>query len=442
MVVIEPVAQMETEEGFHVVEKTDLASLVRHREAVKAGDVLGEVYRVFETHRLDYCAVLENNRVIGVCSKGRIGFLMGHRYGFAIYSRQEAREHMLERPMIIRRGTSVLEALEKALTRQGAEFYEDVVLIGEEEEYLGMIPVPDLVRLQSALVTERFRSQEALHRRVVTLSRQAGMAEVATSVLHNVGNVLNSLNVSATLVQDSVRDFRLSTLEKVTALIAEHQENLADFIANHPKGKIVPELLKQLTVRLRSEQNQVLDELGLLAKHLEHVKNIVAMQQSYAKVSGLSEPVAPDELVEDALAMNAEALNRHGVNVERKFEEVPRVLADRHKVLQILVNLLRNGKYALDHSSDNDRRLTVIIRLSHPDRVSISIADNGVGIARENLSKIFSHGFTTKQDGHGFGLHSAALAAREMAGTLHAHSNGLGKGAMFTLELPIETVPE
>jgi signal transduction histidine kinase len=430
--------QIRMEEVVQTVESTDLAALVRHRESVEAEALLDDVYHTFEAHKRDYCAVLENGQVIGVCSKGRIGFLMGHRYGFAIYSRQRAREHMIERPLVMRRGIPVREVLETALTRQGTEFYEDLVLIGHEDEYLGMIPVPELVRLQSALVNERFATQEVLHRRVVALSRQAGMAEVATGVLHNVGNVLNSLNVSATIVRDSVRDLRLASLEKLAAVLEEHRDDLGHFVQNDPKGKLVPELLKQLIIRLRSEQKKTLDELGLLEKHLEHVKNIVAMQQSYAKVSGILEPAAAVDLVEDALQMNAEELGCQEVNIERAFENVPRVVVDRHKVLQILVNLLRNAKHALIHSGNDQRRLKVSVKSGSSGRISILVSDNGIGIARENLGKIFSHGFTTKKDGHGFGLHSAALAAREMGGTLHAHSDGPGCGAEFNLELPIE----
>ncbi len=104
---------------------------------------------------------------------------------------------------------------------------------------------------------------------------------------------------------------------------------------------------------------------------------------------------------------------------------------------QILVNLIRNAKYAVAHSSSPIKRVIVSI-LSPADKwVQIQIQDNGVGIAPENLNRIFAHGFTTKQVGHGFGRHSSALAAKEMGGALHAHSDGLGHGTLFTLELPV-----
>jgi signal transduction histidine kinase len=332
----------------------------------------------------------------------------------------------------------VPQVLERALGRDDADFNEDVVLVGLEDKYLGMIPVPSLVRLQSALVLERSKAQEVLHRKLLSLSRQAGMAEVATGVLHNVGNVLNSVNVSASLVHDLLRKAKVASLEKAALLIEDHRADLGNYLQNDPKGKLIPDLLTQLASRLRSEQKDMLRELDLLIKHIQHIKSIVAMQQSYAKVAGVFEPIAPAALVEDALEMNAEAFVRHAVQIHREFEDVPRVVVDRHKVLQILTNLLRNAKYAVGQNAPSDKRLTVRIRRSSQEKAEIIVADNGVGIASDNLSKIFSHGYTTKKDGHGFGLHSAALAAKEMGGALHAHSDGMGKGAAFTLELVVD----
>jgi two-component system NtrC family sensor kinase len=145
----------------------------------------------------------------------------------------------------------------------------------------------------------------------------------------------------------------------------------------------------------------------------------------------------PKELVEDALRLNAGAVERHRVTVVREYEPAPPVSVDRHKVLQILVNLIRNSKYALDERGHTDKVMTFRIRRVGAERIAISVIDNGVGIRPENLQRIFEHGFTTRKHGHGFGLHSGALAAKELCGSLTAHSDGPGKGAAFTLELPI-----
>ena len=418
------------------IEQTDLITLVKHHEQTLAEARLGQVYHEFETHQQDHCAVLEGGRVVGLCSRGYTGFLMGHRYGFAIYSQDPVRKHMIEQPLMLRRGTPVREALEMALGRQGEAFKEDVVLLGGKDEYLGMIPVPALVQLQSALVEERFRIQESMHRRLLAVSRQAGMAEVATGVLHNVGNVLNSVNVSATMAVDLVRESRITSLEKAAVLLEKNRDSLPEYLTNDPKGKLVPNFLIQLASRLRIEQSEQLRELDSLVKHIGHIKNIVSMQQHYAKGSGMLELLKVEEVVEDGLKMNGEALTRHGVKLERCFEPVPQVLADKHKLLQIMVNLIRNAKHACEDSGRPEKRIAV--RVSHTEgRVRIVVTDNGVGVATENLTRIFNHGFTTRKDGHGFGLHSGALAAKELGGSLTAHSDGPGRGATFVLELPV-----
>jgi two-component system, NtrC family, sensor kinase len=291
-------------------------------------------------------------------------------------------------------------------------------------------------------ITEQKQAEEeleSLNRRLLESSRQAGMAEVATGVLHNVGNVLNSVNVSSTLICDQVRNSRSARLRDVVLLLNKNTGDLGNFITNDPKGKIIPGYLTSLSERLTAEQQDLLKELELLVKNVEHIKEIVAMQQNYARVSGIIESLSIRALVEDALQMNAAALARHGILVIRDFHEVPVVSVDKHKVLQILVNLIRNAKYAIDSAARREKRLTVSIKVNERQMIEITVSDNGIGIAPENLTRIFSHGFTTKRDGHGFGLHSGALAAKEMGGSLSAFSEGSGKGATFVLQLPMST---
>jgi two-component system NtrC family sensor kinase len=163
------------------------------------------------------------------------------------------------------------------------------------------------------------------------------------------------------------------------------------------------------------------------------------MQQSYAKVSGAFEDLPADRLVEDAIEMNIGAFERHGVVVERRFSAVPPVRVDRHRVLQILINLIRNAKYALDDVQRLDKQITISIAPANEKFVQVAVADNGIGISQENIARIFAHGFTTRKNGHGFGLHSGALAAKEMGGSLSAHSLGPRRGATFTLQLPVAT---
>jgi PAS domain S-box-containing protein len=289
-------------------------------------------------------------------------------------------------------------------------------------------------------ITERKAAEaelEQTHRELMAASRRAGMAEVATGVLHNIGNVLNSVNVAAGCVADRLRKSKTANLTKLVALLREHEADLAAFFTGDPKGRQVPAYLAQLAAHLAEEQAAVLAELDHLQKNIEHIKDIVAMQQSYAKVSGVCEEVSVVDLVEDTLRMNASALARHEVEVTREFDpHLPKITVEKHKVLQILVNLVRNAKHACDAAGRTGKRVTVRVRQEN-GRVQIAVFDNGIGIPAENLIRIFNHGFTTKKEGHGFGLHSGALAARTMGGSLHVHSDGPGQGAAFTLELPL-----
>jgi C4-dicarboxylate-specific signal transduction histidine kinase len=186
-----------------------------------------------------------------------------------------------------------------------------------------------------------------------------------------------------------------------------------------------------------AEQAEFLAELDSLARNIEHIKNIVATQQSYARVPDVADKLDLASVVEDALSMHTAAFQRHCVKVIRQFEKVPLMTVDRHRVLQILVNLLHNAKYACEAARTSDREVIVRIAMCSDARIQIQVSDNGIGIAPENLTRIFSHGFTTRKNGHGFGLHSGALAAQEMGGSLKAQSEGIGKGATFTLELPL-----
>ncbi len=276
---------------------------------------------------------------------------------------------------------------------------------------------------------------ERVHKQLMIASRQAGMAEVATNVLHNVGNILNSVNISASLVTERVKQSKAPGVSRLAALLQGQGASVGDFLVNDERGKRIPEYLTSLGEQLLSDQRMALEELGSLRENLEHIKDTVAMQQSYAKLCGVTETVAVAELVEDSLRLNAGAFVRHGVTLRREFSEVPPVTVDKHKVLQILVNLVRNAKYACDESGRSDKLITLRIEPA-PGGVRICVIDNGVGIPAENMSRLFTHGFTTRVGGHGFGLHSGALAAHELGGSLRVTSDGPGRGAAFILELP------
>ncbi len=279
-----------------------------------------------------------------------------------------------------------------------------------------------------------------MHRTLVDVSRQAGMAEVATGVLHNVGNTLNSVNISTGIVTDRLRHSRVTRLAMAANLLREHTPDLASFLTTDPQGQQLPAYLVAVSDQLAEEREALLTEMQSLGQNVEHIKSIVSMQQKHARLAGAVEQVDVPQLIDEALRLHAVSFERQNIRLLREYTEVPPLFVDRHKLLQILLNLLSNARHALVDSAQEDKRLSIGVRSTAGGRLLLAVSDNGVGIAPENLTRLFSQGFTTKKKGHGFGLHSSALTAAEMKGRLTCTSPGPGQGATFTLELPLEGV--
>ncbi len=266
-----------------------------------------------------------------------------------------------------------------------------------------------------------------------------GKAEIATDVLHNVGNALNSVNVGATLIKNTIKDSRLPSLKRASALLRENSDNLAKYLTRDERGKLLPSYLIELADVLLAERTEVLNELDLLSKHIEHINSVVATQQKYAKVCLVSEDVRLEELVKDVEELLRESIHNTGIQVSHHFEPIPEVHSDRQKLLQVVLNLVKNAIDAIrQHQSPGNGQLDVCIVRRNAQNALLTITDNGVGIPKENLKRIFSHGFTTKDEGHGFGLHSCANIVKELGGSIHVSSDGWGHGATFAIELPFQ----
>jgi PAS domain S-box-containing protein len=354
---------------------------------------------------------------------------------FDLFSHGHAAPALEDERQIMRTGQGIIGKLEREVWADGRVAWvltSKLPLRGERGEIIGTFGISKDVTAEKELEG----ALEKARKEVVDASRLAGMAEVATGVLHNVGNVLNSLNVSAAVVASGLHHSRAESLAKVCALLDEHAADLGTFLTQDSKGKLIPKFLNSLSRHALEENGRLLGEIESLQHNINHIKEIVTMQQTYATMVGVLEPLDGASLFEDSLRMNAAALLRHDVGVVRDFQPVAPVLAERGKVLQILINLIRNAKYAMDEARASARILTVRLEPGPAGTVRFIVADNGVGIPAENLTKIFGHGFTTRVHGHGFGLHSSALAAKELHGSLTVHSDGPGTGATFTLELP------
>jgi PAS domain S-box-containing protein len=336
---------------------------------------------------------------------------------------------------IMATGQPVLARLEHTRFNDGREGWTEVSKLPLRDDSGAIVGTFGLCT--DVTETQRIKLElDQAHRELLSASRLAGMAEVATGVLHNVGNVLTSVNVSANVLAAGLQQNRAESLERVADLLQEHAADLDTYLTTDAKGRVVPDFLASLGQHWLEERDRLLQELASLQQSIDHIKEIVAMQQAYATASGRVEALDPVALMEDALRMNAGALERHHVTWVRDFLPTPPMRAEKAKVLQILINLIRNAKYAAAEGGQPGPAVTLGVAPGTPGRVRLIVADNGVGIAARNLDRIFTHGFTTRPDGHGFGLHSSLAAARAMQGDLTAQSPGPGQGATFTLDLP------
>jgi NO-binding membrane sensor protein with MHYT domain len=277
--------------------------------------------------------------------------------------------------------------------------------------------------------------EESRNQKMLLFARQAGMAEVAASVLHNVGNVLNNVVVSANVLSETMKKTRLSELEKLNNLLKEHENDLANFIQNDERGKHFPAFIDTLTRYWKNEQETLLEEANRLTRNINHIKSIIVSQQDLSRVSAAEQIISIENALEEALLISAIEDARYNIQTKKNYERLQPVLVDKVKLLQILVNLFQNAKEALLESKNPDKMLIINLKLNKQFFI-IEVIDNGVGITRENFKKIFHYGFTTKKTGHGFGLHSGAIAAKEMGGGLIAESKGKDQGTLFRLELP------
>ncbi len=281
-----------------------------------------------------------------------------------------------------------------------------------------------------------------LNQQLTYAARKAGMEEVATSVLHNVGNVLTSVNVSVNLLREGFRNSKITDFINVAKLIQEHENDLDIFLKNDSKGKLLPKYLLKLAECWQMEYEAAFEEIGSLANNVDHIKKVVKMQQMLSRSVEIVETISITELLEESLSLNAFACEHSNITIEKEYMYRPILTLDRIKLLQIFVNIIRNAIDSLIEHPIERKVLTLRVGIKDEETIEVQIADNGVGIDPQHLVKIFSYGFTTKKEGHGFGLHASSIAIQEMGGELKASSQGLGKGAIFTLTIPYNVKPQ
>jgi len=354
---------------------------------------------------------------------------------FDFHPDTKAREFYEDEQRIIKTGEPLINKVERHVSKNGEVDWSSTTKVPIRNRGGNVVGIVGINRDITELKLAE-QQIESINRELRDASRQAGMAEVATGVLHNVGNVLNSVNVAAGVLSDRLNSSKTSGVSKLSKLLTQ-QSDLSRFIADDERGRQIPAYLEKLAEHLEKEQADMRKELHELVMNVEHIKEIVATQQNYARVLGVAEVVQLSEVMEDAIKIHGGSYQRHAIKLIREYDTLPQMTLDKHKVMQILINFLSNAKYACDAGQKPEKMVAVRLKKVGSDRVRMEVADNGIGIAPENIKRVFSQGFTTRKGGHGFGLHSGALAAKELDGTISAESPGVGHGATFILEIPI-----
>lgn len=282
---------------------------------------------------------------------------------------------------------------------------------------------------------ETLTELDATKDKLIEKAHKAGMADIATGVLHNVGNVLTSVNTSATLIEDTVHQSRLNGLVKANALLRENIDQIEDFITKDPKSKKLMEYYLQLENPLKSEQDKVLQQTRRLADKIKLINEIISAQQNYAGASVYADETSLSNMIDNALSLQAGSIERHGLQVTKELNATAPVTAQRSKLIHVLLNLIKNAKESMEKNHPENKKL-IIKTWQDNNEVYLSVTDYGSGIKQHYMNKIFTHTFTTKKKGHGFGLHSSANYMTEMGGKIVVNSDGEGKGSTFTLSFP------
>lgn len=304
-----------------------------------------------------------------------------------------------------------------------------------EPQFLSsIVAIVSFIILSIAFIASSYK--EITNLRALAVARQKGMAEVASSVLHNIGNVLTSLNVSASMIMEKIIKSELKGLLDVNELLTRHKNDLITFISQDKNAANLALYIQELTIHWQTEQELLTTELKKLSNNIQHIKDIIAKQQDISGSSNMEELVDISEVLDSALAIMGINFENHKIKFTKEYKKLHPVLVDKVKLIQIIINLIRNAKDALIESKTNER--TLILRVTHSKKefFCIQVIDNGMGVAPENQVRIFAYGFTTKAEGHGYGLHASAIAANEMGGALKMKSQGIGHGSTFSIELP------
>lgn len=276
------------------------------------------------------------------------------------------------------------------------------------------------------------------NRQLAENARQAGMAEIATEVLHNIGNVMNSANTSANMMVKIVNeDLNNRAVHYLDQLVRENQHHLGQWLDTDPKGLKVLPSLHQLCPILSESREAFFEESRIFASQLEHIREIVSAQSRLGDPLHVEDYFEIEAAVKSVIKMQGPIIRGIKLSVVNLMDRDIFLKASKSDFFQVMTNLLKNACEAL-HSSETDEAWEIQVRLyTAANMACIDVIDNGCGMDQATMDHLFQHGFTTKNTGHGFGLHYCRKAVQQMGGNLEAFSLGFGQGATMTLRAPI-----
>ncbi|MBA2648904.1 MAG: hypothetical protein H0U75_04745 [Legionella sp.] len=319
---------------------------------------------------------------------------------------------------------SVLTPLCRQVTRNSSQI--DPVYLA------AVVATITFVILSIALFASTYK--EGKNQKLIEMARQIGMAEISASVLHSVGNILNSVKTSVHALTENTQESKIDRLGKICAVLNEHKHDLSAYLEKDAKGKQTIEFLDALAEYLKEEQKNSLEELTLLNKNILLIQNTISTQQFLTKTKGLEDFVSINNLLDEALLItNLDSNSR--VTLKKQYGKLKPIYIDKLSFLQVVINILNNAKQSVLESINKDKMITITTTSLIKNKIKLEITDNGIGISPQNIDKVFIYGFTTKKTGHGFGLHTSANAIRNMGGSIEVVSNGLGLGATFIIEI-------
>ena len=291
-------------------------------------------------------------------------------------------------------------------------------------------------------VTERMLAEEAL---VQAFSQ--GRLEIVDTILHNIGNAINSVAVGVGTIAEHLTDNELvSRLSALGKSIEAHRDDWIPYLENDPQGQKVMPFILALADDFSSQNALLQDTIRRVQGRVDHIVDIIRTERLFESEEAMTrKDIDLRGAIADAVKLLQESLSRRGTRVEIDCQDAPdEIRIQESKFHQMLVNLTKNAMEAIDElAASGGLGEEPCIRLRayvEGEFLVLEATDNGVGIEAANSRRIFAAGYTTKERGSGLGLHSTANFVIGSGGRIRALSDGLGKGTTMRVELRLSSV--